>query len=80
MAKYAISSSSEARMRQLANDIKSFSTSNLEAGRKLKQATLSVEDGLGIYLVDILEIIAQTQNSVGQSSESLETFSHFERI
>lgn len=73
MAKYAISSSGEARMRQLANDIKNFSTSNLEAGRKLKQATLSVEDGLGIYLVDILEIITQTQNSVGQSSESLET-------
>lgn len=73
MAKYAISSSGESSMRQLANDIKSFSTSNLEAGRRLKQATLSVEDGLGIYLADILEIIAQTQNSVGQSSESLET-------
>lgn len=73
MAKYAISSSGESSMRQLANDIKSFSTSNLEAGRRLKQATLSVEDGLGIYLEDILEIIAQTQNSVVQSSESLET-------
>lgn len=73
MAKYAISSSGEASMRQLANDIKSFSTSNLEAGRKLKQATLSVEDGLGIYLADIVEIIAQTQNSVRHSSESLET-------
>ena len=73
MAKYAISSSGESSMRQLANDIKSFSTSNLEAGRRLRQATLSVEDGLGIYLADILEIIAQTQNSVGQSSESLET-------
>lgn len=73
MAKYAISSSGQSSMRQLANDIKSFSTSNLEAGRRLKQTTLSVEDGLGIYLADILEIIAQTQNSVGQSSESLET-------
>lgn len=73
MAKYAISSSDQSSMRQLANDIKSFSTSNLEAGRRLKQTTLSVEDGLGIYLADILEIIAQTQNSVGQSSESLET-------
>lgn len=73
MAKYAISPSGQSSMRQLANDIKSFSTSNLEAGRRLKQTTLSVEDGLGIYLADILEIIAQTQNSVGQSSESLET-------
>lgn len=73
MAKYAISSSGQSSMRQLANDIKSFSTSNLEAGRRLKQTTLSVEDGLGIYLADILEIIAQTQNSVEQSSESLET-------
>lgn len=47
-------------MHRLANDIKSFSASNLDEGRKLKQATISVEDGLGIYLADILEIIAQT--------------------
>lgn len=60
MAKYAISSSGEACMHRLANDIKSFSASNLDEGRKLKQATISVEDGLGIYLADILEIIAQT--------------------
>lgn len=72
MAKYAISSSGEAGMRQLVSDIKNFSLNNLEAGRKLKQATLSVEDGLGIYMADILEIIAQTQTSVGHSSESLE--------
>lgn len=45
----------------------------MEADRKLKQATLSVEEGLGIYLADILEIIAQTQNSVGHSSEGIET-------
>lgn len=73
MAKYAISSSGEAGMRQLASDIKNFSSNNLEAGRKLKQATISVEDGLGIYMADIMEIIAQTQISVRHSSESLET-------
>lgn len=72
MAKYAISSSGEASMRQLANEIKNFITSNLEAGRRLKQSTVSIENGLGIYLTDILDIITQTQNHVEQSSESLE--------
>lgn len=72
MAKYAISPSGETGMRQLASDIKNFSLNNLEAGRKLKQVTISVEDGLGIYMADILEIIAKTQTSVEHSSESLE--------
>lgn len=72
MAKYAISSSGEASMRQLALDIKCFSLNNLEAGRKLKQATISVEDDLGIYMADILKIIAQTHTAVGHSAESLE--------
>ncbi len=73
MAKYAISSSGEASLRQLASDIKCFSASNLEAGRRLKEVTMFVEDGLGTYLADILEIITQTQNSVTHSSGSLET-------
>lgn len=72
MAKYAISFSGEVSMRKLASDIGSFSANNLEAGKKLKQAVLSVESGLGIYLTDILKIIVQTQTTVGHSSESFE--------
>ena len=51
MAKYAISSSGEASLRQLASDIKCFSASNLEAGRRLKEVTMFVGAGnlIGCY-------------------------------
>ena len=75
MAKYGISTEGVEALNQLAQDLISINSSIESDGKSLKSTVTGLEDGLGTYGNDILELVAQINTVQEKGRESVEQLS-----
>lgn len=72
MAKYGISKEGADALIQLASDMSTINDDIEQNGRTLKTKVESLDEGLGVYKDEIIDLIAQTNNAQEKGRESVE--------
>lgn len=75
MAKYGINKEGVDALNQLANDLNNINNDIEDNGKKLKNTVSSLEDNLGIYEDQIIELIESVNSAQQKGRDSIQQLS-----